>query len=160
MDKLNQWLTLIANIGVLIGIVFLAFELRQTTDSLAAQSILELNLANNAEMALIASDASMAEIEVKAKDGIEGLTPIELERYKWNWFSTFNTFESAYIFRQKGIISDIEYATYYNATCRSLRSPGVVGLIQTGEIDFNENFMEVLMNCDGAPKDLFNHLNQ
>jgi hypothetical protein len=38
MDKLNQWLTLVANVGVLIGIGFLAFEIRQNTDSIHSQT--------------------------------------------------------------------------------------------------------------------------
>lgn len=33
MDKLNTWLTLIANIGVLAGIVFLAIEIRTNTET-------------------------------------------------------------------------------------------------------------------------------
>ena len=36
-DRLNRWLTLIANTGVLVGIVFLAVELRQNNENLAAQ---------------------------------------------------------------------------------------------------------------------------
>ena len=33
LDKANQWLTLLANIGVVIGIVFLAFEIRTNTST-------------------------------------------------------------------------------------------------------------------------------
>lgn len=29
LDKLNQWLTLAANLGVLVGILFVAVQLRQ-----------------------------------------------------------------------------------------------------------------------------------
>jgi hypothetical protein len=38
MDKLNKWLTLTANIGVLAGIVFLAIEINQNTESNQAQT--------------------------------------------------------------------------------------------------------------------------
>ena len=155
MEKLNQWLTLFANLGVLVGIVFLAYELRQTTDALAAQSILELNLATNAEMSLIAGDESMAEIEVKAKSGIGELSPVELERYKWSWFAAFNTYETAYLFYAKGLISEQEYNTYYDATCRGLASPGVFDLIKTGEISLNEGFKRTLATCNKTAKDLF-----
>ena len=37
IERLNSWLTLGANIGVFIGIVFLALEVRQTGDALHAQ---------------------------------------------------------------------------------------------------------------------------
>ena len=38
MDKLNQWLTLLANLGVLAGIGFLAYEVRQNTDAIHSQT--------------------------------------------------------------------------------------------------------------------------
>lgn len=37
-EKLNHWFTLIANVGVLIGIIFLALELRQNTEMMKAQT--------------------------------------------------------------------------------------------------------------------------
>ena len=38
LDNLNKWLTLSANFGVLLGIFFLAYEVRQNTDSLQSQT--------------------------------------------------------------------------------------------------------------------------
>ena len=38
IDKLNNWLTLLTNIGVLAGILFLGFELNQNTASLRVES--------------------------------------------------------------------------------------------------------------------------
>ena len=38
MDKLNQWLTLSANVGVLLGILFLAFEVQQNTAAIQSQT--------------------------------------------------------------------------------------------------------------------------
>ena len=36
-DRLNRWLTLIANVGVLVGLLLLVFEIRQNTDVMQAQ---------------------------------------------------------------------------------------------------------------------------
>jgi len=38
IEKLNQWLMLIANVGVLVGIFFLAYELRQNTQMMKSQT--------------------------------------------------------------------------------------------------------------------------
>lgn len=38
LDDLNRWLALVANVGVVTGIVFLAVELRQNNDLLEAQA--------------------------------------------------------------------------------------------------------------------------
>ena len=47
MERLNQWLTLVANFGVVIGIVFLAYEMRLNTDAMrsgtAAQMVTNWN---------------------------------------------------------------------------------------------------------------------
>ena len=37
-DKLNQWLSLCANLGVLLGIIFLAVELNQNTSMMKSQT--------------------------------------------------------------------------------------------------------------------------
>lgn len=49
-EKLNQWLTTLANFGVIVGNVFLVVEIRQTSDqieqntaALSAQVIFQLN---------------------------------------------------------------------------------------------------------------------
>ena len=38
MERLNQWLTLVANFGVIAGFIFLAVEIRQNTEALHAES--------------------------------------------------------------------------------------------------------------------------
>ncbi len=38
MDRLNQWLTLFANVGVLLGILFLAYEVQQNTAAIQSQT--------------------------------------------------------------------------------------------------------------------------
>lgn len=45
MDSVNKWLIFVANLGVIAGIVFLAFELRQTQDIAKAQIRNEISLA-------------------------------------------------------------------------------------------------------------------
>ncbi|MEQ8313002.1 MAG: hypothetical protein RL839_14420 [Gammaproteobacteria bacterium] len=38
LEELNHWLVLVANFGVIIGIVFLAFEIRQNTEAMYSQT--------------------------------------------------------------------------------------------------------------------------
>ena len=38
IDRANRWLSLTANLGVIVGLVFLAYEIRQNTNALYAQS--------------------------------------------------------------------------------------------------------------------------
>ena len=43
MDRLNKWLTLTANFGVLIGIGFLAYEVSVNTNSLNASTAAQMS---------------------------------------------------------------------------------------------------------------------
>jgi len=38
MEKLNQWLSLVASFGVVFGIVFLAYELRMNTATMQSNT--------------------------------------------------------------------------------------------------------------------------
>ena len=52
IKKLNQWLMLVANLGVLGGILFLAYEVRQNTSQMrtqASQAITEMVNAMNTD---------------------------------------------------------------------------------------------------------------
>lgn len=71
LDNTNNWLTLTANVGVLLGIVFLVYELRQNTVAT------ELEVASNFQNSfsdiemLIASDPEFSEILMKGRIGTE-----------------------------------------------------------------------------------------
>ena len=50
LDKLNSWLTLLANLGVILGIIFLALEVRQNEETLRLQYELALLDSNSLEV--------------------------------------------------------------------------------------------------------------
>ena len=94
-EKINQWLSLLANIGVVIGIIFLALEIRTNTAtnriairSSLTESIIEINggIAGNRDLVrrvfLEAKDRvpEVAEREVRAEDQPTLVERIEDER--------------------------------------------------------------------------------
>lgn len=72
-DRLNRWLTLAANVGVLVGIVFLALEIRQNSDHLALQLEFAVPTQKIFEINRDLMDPSVARILAKAIE-----TPAEL----------------------------------------------------------------------------------
>ena len=85
MDKLNQWLTLIANVGVVVGIVFLAFEIRHNSNELATQLAMNGHLIRTSDIGRSAMDENLAHALVKLR-GDEQLTLTEKQRL-WSYFS-------------------------------------------------------------------------
>jgi hypothetical protein len=70
MDGLNKWLTLIANMGVLAGVIFLGIETNQNTRSFEASAyrdltdrLIEINSSNVNRLELIPDEVTEAVFE-------------------------------------------------------------------------------------------------
>ena len=124
-DRLNWLLTVTANLGVILGLGFLAVELRQNT--LATQATLNMDLVaigrENAELLL--SDDKLAEIVLRAEQDPESLSLLEREKFllftSWRMGVWENVFQNA----DAGVVSDRywkNYDAWYSAIIR--RGPG------------------------------------
>ena len=83
-EKLNRWLSLGANFGVLIGIVFLAIEIRQNTETTRAQMIQSRAETSVFLAAETFNSEHMPDIWMKVIGG-EELSDSEFFRYR-TWF--------------------------------------------------------------------------
>ena len=79
MDTLNKWLTLIANIGVLIGIGFVAYELHQNTTATQLETTSNFQNAFAEVELMIASNPEFADLLTKGRKG-EQLADAEFVR--------------------------------------------------------------------------------
>jgi len=92
-DRLNRWLALGANFGVLIGLILLVYEVRQNSDLMRAQISMERTNTNMQILADFANGGDLIPIDVKLRDQIEGfpvtlgwseiLTAEEKRRYEY-----------------------------------------------------------------------------
>ena len=74
---LGQMVSILANIGVLAGIVFLGFELQQNNDQLQAQSRANLyDMQTAIQSAIFGNTGGLTDIVSKARQG-DALTPNE-----------------------------------------------------------------------------------
>ena len=104
-DRLNRWLTLVANLAVVAGIIFLALELRQNNDLLEAQAraTLSANRLNHIDRILQPENSA---IIVKAGNG-QALTDDELFRYERLKHAIFVSWESDFHEYQEGLADDL-----------------------------------------------------
>ena len=90
-DKINRWVSLGANIGVLVGLIFLIVELKQANDLALASAY--RNRGDEIQLSLqeLALSSDLAAIQVKAKtQGLDALSDVEIERYRsWIWAGVF-----------------------------------------------------------------------
>jgi len=78
-DKLNKWLTLVANLGVIAGIIFLAFEIQQSNRIAIATNEIAIRDSYGSINELIAGNPEIAEILSKSRDADAELTGPEQE---------------------------------------------------------------------------------
>ena len=92
-DKLNRWLTLGANLGVIAGIIFLGYELRQNNQLLVEEARLSM-LENQKEWAYFVAAADNVSNAVISPDGGSMLSETDKIRraeligtllFMWQW---------------------------------------------------------------------------
>lgn len=91
-DEINKWLGLIANIGVIAGIVFLGYELRQNNENLESQARYTIKESRSAMNSQIAHDPEFAAMLVKARIGeLSPTEQVQLDSFfrsnlaNWEW---------------------------------------------------------------------------
>lgn len=114
-DKLNSWLSLAANFGVVAGIVFLAIEIRQNQTSLDRNSELmereyQLQVADGLKAIADASDdfrimtANSEELTRIWLDGIAGKDLSEIEEHRFRMMCGMGIWNSAALYRRSTIL--------------------------------------------------------
>ena len=79
MDRINKWLSLMANLGVLVGVFVVAYELRQNTLAMEANSRQEFAAQDLAWIAATL-DPSIVAVAVKKHRAGEELSDLELSQ--------------------------------------------------------------------------------
>jgi len=102
-DRLNRWLTLVANLGVIAGIVFLGYELRQNTlatkITAADNFVSSINEANS----LLISDKQLSEALLKARRG-EQLSDLEELALGTFWNTVLRNWQRAFFLSQEDVL--------------------------------------------------------
>ena len=106
--KLNAWLTLVANFGVIAGLIFLGYEIRQNTIQLRAEALYSINEAISLLNAGVYNDAVLADIKVRGEADFSSLNQIEREQFIMYQFDRINLAQLYLSLRDEGL-SDIHF---------------------------------------------------
>ena len=109
--RLNRWLTLGTNIGVLIGIILLVVELDQNRDMIRAQTRNELSQGVVDLLSMSAENKELADAIVRANQG-EELTPTEFHMYTARSEAVFRYWENAHYQYRQGMYDEIEFSSH------------------------------------------------
>jgi hypothetical protein len=120
-DRLARWLTLGANIAVLVGIILLVLELSQNRDMMRAQTRHELSMGIIDLLQVPAGNEQLASILYRAGAG-EELTPEELFLFRLRTNALFRYWEDVHYQYRIGLYDEVEFARQKNAWRASLAS--------------------------------------
>ena len=135
-EALNWWLALFANVGVLGGLIFVGFEIRQNTSQLRTEGARALTEMVNATNAGVYSDEKLAEIILRGEQDLASLNPVERLRFDRYQFSLLNTAEYVLDLEEEGV-AGLNFDFVEVIVNRFNESPGLQDFIRENEATYN-----------------------
>ena len=134
------WVELIGTSAVVISLMFIVLEIRQNTEALSAQALLELNRIANEVNNYPMADEELTQILIKGFEDFDSLSQVQEWRFYYHVHHTVNNLEVAFQYKNEGILQEEDYTAWRIATCRYLSQPSVLQYWQSGEMLFTRKF--------------------
>ena len=100
---LGQMIAILANIGVIAGIVFLGFELRQNSAAAELQAAQAyVNISHESDFRL-AENPELVEVLQSSVDGRSPVDGLRVDRW---WFGVLRTWENGFFLNKRGALDD------------------------------------------------------
>ncbi len=133
MDKLNNWLTLLANFGVIAGIVFLAIEIQQNTEMMQSQTRDSITEKQIAVFGWFATDTENNRIrDLGNWLELDDDSP-EAHQYVWMIAGNLRLWENEWYQYQQGLFEPEEFEPRLNIWRRMVNTPGVIRVWEGGQ---------------------------
>lgn len=150
---IGQAVTILANFGVIAGIVFLAFELQQNTQAVRLASAQSYLTGGSSLDLQIATDSEFAGLLIRGDD-TEPLGPTEeLRLDRWN-YAVFRQWETAHYLHKIGALEDELWVAYRQEVRKVLlRSAGMRRYWSDGRYSFTpdfQSFIETIVESSSA----------
>ncbi len=131
-ERLISWLGVTANVGVVVGIIFLALEVRQTRDAVLGATYLARASAQEEWGKYIAESDHAVEVIVRyGESDISELSAVDQARLYSLVEAAFHRMDGIYYQYELGLLTD----EYYESTFNNLMSVWVPRWKDTGFLD-------------------------
>ncbi len=121
-DRIRRWLRLVPNVAVVVGIIFLAVEIRQNTEAVVAASSTALTDQSVQYFSAGLDNQVVARAVYKQGVGeeLDGFETAQLMRLQ---YLNFRVFENAFLQYRRGYYETTEWDRYSKIISRNLRDP-------------------------------------
>lgn len=150
-ERLNRWLSFLANIAVLGGLIFLALEIQQNTNAIKATAIQEsVNVARQ-QILLLATDPDMNRLDVA---DFEQLSEEDRQRVFWLRRSFWLGMDGLYRQRELGVFPEVEWEMWVKIICSNYART-VPQIWSANAAALPADFVEMVESCDGGVEGIF-----
>ena len=140
-DDVNRWMSLLASLGIIAGLVLLAVELQQNQQMMRAQTRNEIALGVIDLMTLPASNPQLANV-VRRGDAGEELTPDEQLQYRRMAIATLRYYENVHYQYLQGLYEEPQFVRQAEAwKAHAARSKGMQRTWCEMRVAFSEDFV-------------------
>jgi hypothetical protein len=113
-DRLNRWLTLGANLGVLVGIILLILELEQNREMMRAQTRNEVSVQIVDLLSQVATSDELSSLLFRSGSG-EPLSDAELIQFRHRALAMLRYFENVHYQYRQGMYDEEEFSAQQEA---------------------------------------------
>jgi len=111
-DNFRGWIEILSNLGVLIGIVFLVYELNQNSVSQRMEAKLALSERFAEFDGSLAENSDLAQLVAKADFEGADLTPLEWSRYRAHYNRWMSILMRVQALHDDGVFNDADWREY------------------------------------------------
>ena len=133
MDSIKGKIELVGIFAVVLSLLLVAYEIRQSTDTAAAQAVFELNEAGRQSLFLQSTDPDLMELIILAEDDLDALTDVQQQKYRRWVFAFLNLYESAWNHHQRDVINDDDMEGWQADYCNQMSEESFRRIAQTIE---------------------------
>lgn len=145
----TRWLEIIGGVAVIVSVLLLAWEIRQNTQAMKAQSMLDLNGMANQVLISEAQNDQLAAVMVKGEVDIASLSDIEYRQFRSQTYALINAIRAAHGFHMQGILNDADFSGWREFTCPYLGGSAVNVIWGSYKPTFGEDFVQFVSDTCG-----------
>ena len=145
--KVNRWITLVANAGVIGGLIFLGVEIQQNTNTTRATAIQEATNVARQQLLMLAMDPDLMRLVMTDFDDLDELD----QRRMANVIRSFYIgMQNLYRQWEMGVLPDPDWAVWYAIICRN--SANLDPELWSRQADLYPDFLRAIEDCPAEQK--------
>ena len=149
-DRTNKWLTLTANVGVIVGLIFLALEIRQNTEVARSAVDLEITALGTDFHMRVAENPALARAYYIGLSDPDSLTEDERMQLHYLIPSVFLLMEGAHKQYIRGFLPEEGWKPYEGLISYLLGNPLVREWWTNGSTVFSQDFEAAVEGVSGV----------